>query len=453
MAAVALEQSPELAGARPPMEASDAARRRARKRPLFGLPDAVYTEKVVRMASPFGAYYVISDPAGVKRVLVDNVANYPKTELDRRFFTALFGKGLLGTEGELWRTHRRIMAPAFQPQAVESYGPAMAETSAAFSQQWAAKAGQEIDVGAEMSALTLRIISKTMFATDAPEVIDPIARVMANGFEAQNFNLLDILPIIGAMRMRAREKRMAALFRPMDAIVDRLIAERGGGGVQDLLARLVAASDETTGAKMSPQEVRDQIVTIYIAGHETTAVAMSWIWYVLSQHPDAEARLHAELDAVLAGRTPTQADIAKLTFTRRVTDEAMRLYPPAPGLSSRVALADDEVSGVRIPKGAQVSVLPWVLHRHAELWDAPERFDPDRWAPERGGTRHRFAYLPFGAGPRICIGQGMALNEIVLILATLAQRYKLRLAPGAHVDMKANITLRPVGLRMVLEER
>lgn len=446
MAAIALDraEAPRLAGARTNM-------RRGR---LFGLPNDAYEKPVVRYANPLQTFVVVSDPAGVKRVLVDKVANYPKTEMEQRFFRALFGNGLLGTDGELWRTHRRIMAPSFQPQAVASYAPAMAQSSAAFAEEWAAKAGKTVDVPNEMSLLTLRIISNTMFGTDDPEVIDPIGKVMAGGFAEGDFNLLDILPIIAGMRMRAREKRMQEFFQPMDDIVAELISERDEHpGLQDLLGRLVAASDEGAGAKMSPQEVRDQVVTIYIAGHETTAVAMSWIWYVLSQHPAEEARLHAELEAILGGRDPTLADIDKLVYTRRIVDETMRLYPPAPGLSSRAALEDDEIGGVRIKKGAQVGVIPWVLQRHALLWDEPERFDPDRWAPERAGNRHRFAYIPFGAGPRICIGQLMAINEIVLILATLAQRYRLRLPLGADVGLKANVTLRPLGLNMVLERR
>jgi len=449
-AAATLREAPAGARARP-----GEAREKARGRqPFRGMPDAAYREKIVVSKTPFGVFVVVNEPAAVKRVLVDHVANYPKTEMEQRFFRALFGAGLLGTDGELWRTHRRIMAPAFQPQAVGSYGPTMALTTQDYRARWdeLAQSGQAVDMPHEMSGLALRIISRTMFSTDRADVIEPIAQAMDDGFGDNSFNILDVLPVIAGMRMRARERRMAALFKPMDDVVARLIAERAGGDEHgDLLSRLIAARDAESGAKMTPQEVRDQIVTIYIAGHETTAVAMSWIWYVLSQHPAEEAKLHAELDAVLGARAPGQKDIEKLVFTRHVVDEAMRLYPPAPGLSSRAVRESDELCGVRIPAGATVSVAPWLLHRHEALWDEPERFDPDRW--ERGGARHRFAYLPFGAGPRICIGQLMALNEIVLILATLAQRYRVRLAPGARVGLKANVTLRPLGLEMVVSRR
>jgi len=451
-AAATLREAP--AGARMrPGEAPSGARKR---QPFPGWPDRAYREPIVVSKTPFGVFVLVSEPGAVKRVLVDHVANYPKTEMEQRFFRALFGAGLLGTDGELWRTHRRIMAPAFQPQAVSAYGPVMAATAQDFRPRWDALAasGAAVSMPEEMSALALRIISRAMFATDRADVIDPIARAMDKGFDDNNYNVLDLLPIISGMRMRQRERRMAALFRPMDDVVARLIGERAGGDAQgDLLSRLIAARDAESGAKMTPQEVRDQIVTIYIAGHETTAVAMSWIWYVLSQHPAEEAKLHAELDAILGDRAPGQGDVEQLVFTRRIVDEAMRLYPPAPGLSARAARQADELCGVAIPAGAHVLIAPWLMQRHEALWDEPERFDPDRWAPERGGNRHRFAYLPFGAGPRICIGQLMAVNEIVLILATLAQRYRMRLAPGARVGLKANVTLRPLGLEMVVAKR
>jgi cytochrome P450 len=196
------------------------------------------------------------------------------------------------------------------------------------------------------------------------------------------------------------------------------------------------------------------VVTIFIAGHETTAQALSWTWYLLSQHPAVEARLHAELDAALGGRTAGQDDLPKLAYTRRVIEESMRIYPTAPAISNRVARGDDEIGGFKVKKGQSIAIAPWLLHHHRRLWDEPGRFDPDRFLPEHSAGRHRFAYLPFGGGPRVCIGQMLAMNEAVLILASLAQRYQLRLAPGQVVQPQANITLRPkYGLKMTLEHR
>jgi cytochrome P450 len=199
--------------------------------------------------------------------------------------------------------------------------------------------------------------------------------------------------------------------------------------------------------------VRNQVITIFMAGHETTALALTWTWYLLSQHPAAEAKLHAELDRVLDGRPPHHADLAALPFTRMVIDESMRLYPPAHTLS-RTAMAEDVVLGRRIPKGSTILIVPWLLHRNPRLWDRPERFEPERFAPERAQSRHRFAYIPFGAGPRICIGAAFALAEACLILATLAQHYRLALKPGFPVEPQGLITLRPRhGMRMLLARR
>ena len=439
----------------------EAARKARKARVYNNIPDRCYEEPVVRFRGLAGNVLVVGEPAGVKRVLVDNVANYPRGELQLRMFRALFGEGLLGTDGDLWRRHRRIMAPAFDPRSVASYGPAIMRACESFYPGWdAAPEGAVMDVGADMSRLTLRIIAGTMFSADTDEVIGLVADTMKDGFEPDDFNILDILPIVGPWRMRRREQRMAAKFRPLDAAINRLVAARraapesaSGGASADLLSRLTTARGENEGA-LSDREIRDEVVTIFIAGHETTAQALSWTWYLLSQHPAVEAQLHAELDAALSGRTPVQDDLPKLAYTRRVVEESMRIYPTAPAFANRVAAADDEICGVKVKKGTSIAIAPWLLHHHRRLWDEPNRFDPDRFLPERSAGRHRFAYLPFGAGPRVCIGQMLAMNEAVLILASLAQRYQLRLAPGQVVQPEANITLRPkYGLKMTMQHR
>lgn len=450
---------PQLAGLDDLSKLTGAAAKRARKERVFGnIPDRAYDELVFRGRGLTGGYVVVSDPAGVKRVMIDNVANYPKAEMEQRFFRALFGAGLLGTDGEVWRRHRRIMAPAFDPRSVVSYAPAITRACDAFYARWDVLTdGATVDVADDMSALTLRIISGTMFSADTDDVIGLVADTMKRGFDISEFNIWDVLPITGPIRMRRREKRMAEQFRPLDQAINRMIDTREKdpkGAASDLLGRLITAHDESGDAAMTSREIRDQVITIFIAGHETSAQAMNWTWYLLSQHPVEEARLHAELDAVLGGRTPTQEDLPKLAYARRVVEESMRVYPTAPGLSSRVALADDEICGVKVRKGDQIAIAPWLLHHHRRLWDEPNRFDPDRFLPERSAGRPRFAYMPFGAGPRVCIGQVLAMNEAVLILASLAQRYRLRLAPDQEVVPQANVTLRPkYGLKMLLEKR
>ena len=457
MTALTLDSpAPSLAGATPSLAAK--GRRRARD-PLYGLSAAVFEMPILSGRTLFGRYVIVSDPVGVRQVLVENAANYPKTAFGLRFFAALFGGGLLGIGGETWRRHRRVMAPAFDPRSVAAYGPAITATAEAFLERWAALPdGAPIDMAKEMEVLTLRVISRTVFSTDGDEIIDLISGALRRGLEAAaRANILDILPVIGDVRMRSRERRLAVASGPLDAAVARLVSEREANlatAPADLLTRLAAAKDNEGGGGLTAKEIRDEIITIFMAGHETTANTLSWIWYLLAQHPAEAARLHVELDAVLAGRTPVQDDLPRLAQTRRVVEESMRLYPAAPGLSSRQALADDEVCGHKIQKGVSVSVLPWVLHRHRRLWDAPERFDPDRFSPERSAGRPRFAYLPFGAGPRVCIGQILAMNETILLLAALAQAYAPRLAPDARVVPKANVTLQMRhGLKMILERR
>ncbi|MGA0599965.1 cytochrome P450 [Caulobacter sp. KR2-114] len=450
---------PVLPGLADPRTLKGAAARKARKERVFGnIPQIAFEQPIYLLRALGGSALIVSDPAGVKRVLIDNVANYPKTEMEQRIFRALFGNGLLGTDGELWRRHRRIMAPAFDPRSVAGYGPAISRACDGFYGHWdQLPPGGEVDIGAEMSRLTLRIIAGTMFSADSDDVIGLVAESMKDGIGIGPFSILDVLPVIGRMRMDRRVQQMAERFRPLDAAINRMIDARQKdpqGSAADLLGRLVGAHDEGGDAALTSREIRDQVITIFIAGHETTAQAMTWTWYLLSQHPAEEARLHEELDRVLGGRTPTQEDLPNLAFTRRVVEESMRIYPTAPGISARVAVADDEICGVKVRKGQAIAIAPWLLHHHKTLWDDPARFDPDRFLPERSAGRPRLAYMPFGAGPRVCIGQVLAMNEATLILAGLAQRYRLSLSPGQDIVPLANVTLRPkYGMRMMVERR
>ena len=423
-----------------------------------GLPPQAYEAPVTRIA-PIRPMFLVADPTGVKQVLLDKAASYPKAPMQRAVFKALFGEGLLSSEGEIWRVHRRTMAPAFDPRSVAAYVPAMAQETALFADRWdELPDGAEIDVSADMTRLTFEIIARTMFSADASEIAALLGRALHDSqARAFDFNVLDMLPVVGPVRFRRRKAVISSIFAPMDGAVRQLIEQRqaaGGAPAADLLGRMVAAMDEETGARMTPQEVRDELVTIFIAGHETTAAAMTFIWYTLSQHPAVEARLHAELATVLGGRAPGEADLPKLVYTRQVIDETLRLFPPAPATMTRVALEADEICGVRIPKGGWVMVAPWVTHRHRRLWDDPERFDPERFSPARSAGRQRFAFIPFGAGPRVCIGAAFAQAEATLILATLAQRFSLALKQGHQVKLRHRVTLRPKdGLPMVLGKR
>ncbi|MGO9934927.1 MAG: cytochrome P450 [Steroidobacteraceae bacterium] len=450
-----------LAGLGPPplKPASFLANLRAASGNPFELvPLEAYEQPFYVFKSILGRVLMVNDPEGVRRVLLDNVANYPKEKLGDEFFTAMFGEGLLSAPGPKWRIHRKVMAPSFGTRSVESYAPAMVETTAAFVEHWKSlHESAEIDIAAEMNALTLKIICRTMFSSDAEELAAHAAEALEFAQKSMEFGLLDVLPLIGPPHIKRKQDAIRARFKSMDAAIYRLIGEREkirNDAPKDFLTRLVAAKDPDDGAGLNASEVRDEVITIFMAGHETTAVTMTWVWYLLSQHPAEEAKLHEELDTVLGGRNPTLEDLPKLPYTRMVIEEAMRVYPPAPGLSMREAQEADELCGYKVTPGLQIIVSPWILHRHRRLWDDPERFDPTRFAKQSSDKRPRFAYLPFGGGPRVCIGATLAMTEATLILAVLAQRFRVRLKEPQEVKLVARITLRPKnGLLAILERR
>jgi cytochrome P450 len=401
--------------------------------------------------------FIVNEPNAIRYVLLDNADNYFKSEVSRRLLEPGLGRGLFTAEGETWRRHRRIMAPAFDPRSVTGYAPIMTEVTQALLAKWDAMPdGTEIDVAAAMMHATLHIISRAMFSSDSDEIVDIVESGVNRYQTTVRPHLLDLLHAPLWLTRLVSGRHAERIFDEFDKKVDRLLPERGrkpDAEPKDLLARLIAARDSETGGGMTPKEVRDQVVTIFMAGHETTSQALSWTWYLLSQHPAAEAKLHDELAAALQGRAPRYEDIAGLRYTRMVIEESMRLYPPAHTFS-RQPIAADEILGHRIPAGAEVLIVPWLLHRKPSLWENPERFDPERFAPERAAARPRFAYIPFGAGPRICIGAVFAMTEAVLMLATIAQRYRLNLKPDHPVEPQGLITLRPrYGLRMTLHRR
>lgn len=425
---------------------------------LLGLPPKAYQELMFQGRSISGRWLLVSDPAVIRRVLVENAANYPKTAFDTRFFAAIFGGGLLGLDGEDWRRHRRIMAPAFDPRSVAAYGPAMADSISAFLARWdGLPDGALVDMAEEMTALSLEVISRTAFSTDSAEMSAHVRHTVDAGIAAASLaNILDLAPVLKDIRMRQRARAVGRASGGFDRAIEALLHVRSGSpeGPADLVTRLMHARDAEGGASLTAKEIRDEIVTIYIAGHETTASTLGWTLYLLSQRPAVGERLREELDDVLGHRDPRPEDLPRLVYARRVVEESLRLYPAVPGLSNRRALEADELGGRRVAKGTGVFILPWVLHRHEKLWDQPERFDPDRFSPERSAGRPRFSYLPFGAGPRVCIGQLVALNEAVLSLAAIARRYEPQLAPDADIALQANVTLRAkFGLPMQLVRR
>jgi cytochrome P450 len=415
--------------------------RRVREDQLSILGPDVFHRNIVYNRLLFLHSFLINKPEYIEHVLVANHRNYRKSVFLRRMLGPLLGNGLLISEGEFWRRQRRIAAPAFHNRRIAGFVETMASSTESMLARWRAMSGP-FDVAAEMMALTLDIIARTMFSTDVSGDVAAVRRLTGVVME-QHPSLFDLLglPEWLPRRQPAAYRRAIAAF---EAMISRFLAARRADGKDrgDLLAMLLAARDPDTGEGMSDRQLRDEILTVFLAGHETTANALSWTWYLLARHRDAEARLHEEVDRVLGGRTPSFADLAALTWTRMVVEEAMRLYPPAHAVA-RTAIEEDRIGGVRIPAGASISISMYVTHRNPNLWPDPERFDPERFAPDAVARRHRFAYLPFGGGARICIGSAFAMAEAQVIVAAIAQRYRLRLAPGREVQPVARITLRP----------
>jgi cytochrome P450 len=398
--------------------------------------------------------FLVNEPGAIKHVLLDNAANYQKSEITRRILEPGLGRGLITSEGETWRRHRRIMSPAFDHRSIASYASIMSEAAQELLAVWSSGgASAGIDVARAMMGVTLNIISRTMFSSDSEHIVAIMERSTERYQAQMRPNMMDFL---GWPAWLAGLGRIGVVDRTLgefDAEIDRLIqmrSLRAERAPKDLLARLIAARDEQTGGGMTAKEVRDQVITIFTAGHETTAMAMTWTWYLLSQHPTEEARLHSELRSVLGGRPPGADDLSKLCYTRMVIEESMRLYPPVHTFA-RSALGDDTLAGRHVPKGSIVLIAPWVLHRHQKFWHRPERFEPERFSPEQSAGRPRFSYLPFGGGRRICIGAAFAMTEATILLATIAQRYRLRLVSGHPVEPQGLITLRPRrGMMMTL---
>ena len=422
---------------------------------IASFAEPAFKEEVVERRFLWRRHVIVNSPEAVKRILLDNVENYVKSDLLRHLLEPGLGKGLITSSGELWRSHRRIMAPAFDPRSLAAYAPPMIEEAEGMLARWdELPAGATVDVATEMMRLTLAIIARAMFSTSDPQLLDTVERGMATYQEVVRPGLFDLLGLPSWIPRRGAAAGRRALTG-VDDLIAQLMAR--GKDTPDLLGRLLSATDPVTGQPLSPREVRDEVVTIFAAGHETTAQALTWTWYLLSQHPGAVEELEAELDRVLAGRPPSYEDIPQLAFARMVIEESMRLYPPAHTMS-RIAVADDDLplseGSYRVSRGTLVLIVPWLLHRHERLWNRPDRFRPERFAASAATKRHRFAYIPFGGGPRICIGAGFAMTEAILILASIAQRYRLRPSPGHVVEPVGLITLRPRnGLKLVLERR
>jgi len=396
--------------------------------------------------------YLVVHPDGVRHVLQDNHRNYVKSA-DYKMLARLLGEGLLTSEGPLWMRQHRLMAPAFHSQRIAEFGATMVDSTLRMLDHWNPIASQRrsFDVCDEMMRLTLEIVARVLLKV---EITGEQARDIGNAVTVVNerFGQFDLGMVLPFLPTRAN-LRFRGAAQSLHRIIASMIAERRREGKDrgDVLSLLLAARDPDTGKALSDKKLHDETLTLILVGHETTATALSWTWYLLSQNPEPEQKLHRELAEVLGGRAPTIADLPVLPYTAMVINEAMRLYPPVWAVG-RSPIADDEILRFAIPKGASVMLSQWLTHRHPDFWEEPERFDPERFSPERSADRPHYAYFPFGAGPRQCIGNLLALTEAKLILASVAQKYRLRMVPGHRVEPQPLATLRPrYGLKMTLE--
>jgi cytochrome P450 len=404
---------------------------------------------VVRLRGPGLTFYVLTHPDHIEQVLRSRHRDFIKWKL-LRDTAALFGSGLLTSEGDLWRRQRRLATPAFQAKQVETYAPVIVESTLRLLQSW--QPGRARVINEDMRRVTLAVLARTLFGVDAGAEEQAAGEALETvldyyGSPLNSLLLPSWLPTPANLRLRRA-------VRFLDGMIARLIEERRARPTdgQELLSRLLNSRDEE-GNRMDDRQLRDELVTLAFAGHKTTAATLTYCFYLLAQAPEAEARLVEELRAVLGDRLPTADDVSRLPFTECVVKEALRLYPPSWGIG-REAIADGEIGGFHLPRGTQVVLPQWVVQRDPRWFDQPDAFLPSRWEGDLEARLPRCAYFPFGDGPRVCIGGRFAMLEAVLILAIIARRYRLELVPRQKFRLVPSVTLWPrPGIKMVVRER
>ena len=396
--------------------------------------------------------YQVNHPDPARQILVEQAEKFYKPRLVKSAFRPIAGEGLLMSDGALWKRQHMLMQPAFHPRRLAMYGDVMAAEAQKLAVQY--RDGEIRDIGLEMAKLTLSIVVKTLFGSELPVEPREVGRLMVAVLEAgeRRVNSPVRLPSWVPTRVNLRERRA---FQGLDRILRIMIRKRRASGerADDLLSVLLSATDEASNATMTEQQLRDELMTLFLAGHETTATAMTWTWYLLARHREVEAKLLTELGEALDGRRPTVADLPKLPYTEMVIRESLRLYPPAPGFA-REPIEDVKIGEWDMRKGSLVVVNTYALHHDPRFFPEPERFDPERFAKGWEERMPRYAYLPFGGGPRVCIGNGFAMMEARLILATIAQKWHLEQEPAEEIAPMQLVALRPrKPVRMRLQPR
>jgi cytochrome P450 len=395
-------------------------------------------------------FYFMTNPDYIRHVFATNADNYTKAPHPAFVLLShVMGNGLVTSDGALWGRQRRLVQPAFTKQRVADYGDIMTSATKRMTERWDERVSDDapLNVDAEMMRLTLEIVGECLFSID---IAGEAGRV-GSAFTTVSDQFAKLLghplgPMLVKFPRLPSVRRFNDSIATLDDVVEGIIADRRASGAEmgDLLSLLMAARDAETGAGMDDRQLRDEVMTLLLSGHETTADALTWTLYLLDKHPEILTQLENEVEDVLQGRTPGVNDLGQLSYTKMVVQEALRLYPPI-FLFARWGQQPDTIGGCRTPADANIMVCPWVLHRHPGLWEDPERFDPTRFTPERVAAQQPYSYIPFGGGPRQCLGVHFALMEAQLLLATIVQRYRLATIPGHVAQPGPMMTLRPQG--------
>ena len=407
---------------------------------------------VVRMRFLYLTVHFLYNPDDIEYVLSTNAKNFIKSRsLRSPFFRRLVGNGLLTSEGEEWKRQRRLAQPAFHRQRISAYGDVMVEYATRMISSW--RHGEQRDIHRDMMRLTLEIVVKTLFNADVSGDADKVGQVlsqMVKPFASQ----ATVKWILDNRLPTPAHRRFNQAAKEIDEIVYRIIAERRASSHDqgDLLSMLLAAHDED-GSQMTNRQLRDEVMTLFLAGHETTALTLSWAWYLLAQNPGVEKKFHSELDEELQGRQPTMSDMPNLKYTEMIAKESMRLYPPAYGVG-RETIDECEIGGYRVRARSQVFMFQWATQRDSRFFEEPQQFCPERWTEDFSNALPKYAYFPFGGGPRLCIGNYFAMMEVVLLLASIGQRFKFSLLPDHPVSLLPAMSLRPRdGIKVTVQDR
>ncbi|MEM8505807.1 MAG: cytochrome P450 [Cyanobacteria bacterium P01_D01_bin.1] len=415
-----------------------------------------YGDLVRLKVMPGFTIFLSMHPDHAEHILSTHSENYEKPDFFLKPMGLVQGKGLFSSEGEHWQQHRRLMQPAFQQRRLVRLHGVIWDCVESLLREWEEKpAGEVIDIAAEMKRLTLKIVGLALFSVDISDESNRLAQALRIGVEYVYGRLTTPLSLPVWVPTPTNRQFLQAKST-IDSVVLEIIQNRRQHpkSSDDLLSMLMSATDEETGKGLSDLELLNEMITLFNAGHDTTATSLAWTWYLLGLHPAVAENMRSEVETVLQGGEPTFEKLPQLKYTRRVFDESLRLCPPGMGLAPRAALAADEIGGYSIPQGAIMNIAFYFTLRHPDFWEDPEAFDPDRFLPEKVSNRPKYAYMPWGAGPHVCIGKNFALMEMMTILSAIAQRFKINLISKQPIEIDPRFTLRPRGgVKVRLDKR